>query len=176
MTGMALAIGGQHGVDDDAGDGDIEPYRIGPARKAAMRREATGEREKESNQDHGKADDGKKNVRCQQDPKIDEASDGIGPGEEQVAVQDVVDDVSDEEDARDDEGAEHAVSVCSDLAATDVTKAKDKEEGTKGIKDGGERGQEGQARSGDVNGRMIVDQPSEEERGNCTDSDDSGDD
>ena len=91
-----------------------------------MGREASCQREEERDEDHGQADDGEKNMRRQQKPEIDEARRGIGAWKEHVAVQDMVDDVGDEEDARDDERAEHAVAVFDDLASTNVAKADDR--------------------------------------------------
>ena len=68
----------------------------------------------------GRQIDGEENVRGEENPEVDEAGCGVGLGEEHVAVEDVVDDVGDEEDAGDDEGAEHAVAVRGDLAAANV--------------------------------------------------------
>ena len=58
----------------------------------------------------------KTDVRGEKNPEIDEAGCGVGPGEEHVAVEDVVDDIGDQEEARHDEGPEHAVAVGDDLA------------------------------------------------------------
>src|ERR1700678_980339 len=62
---VGLAIDSEHGVDNNAGDRDIEPDGIGPACKAAMRGKAARERKEKSNEDHGQTDDGEKNVRRQ---------------------------------------------------------------------------------------------------------------
>jgi len=172
----ALAVGSEHGVDDDAADRNVEPDGVRPARETAMRREASGEREEEGDEDHREADDGEKDMGCQQQPEIDEACGRVGFGEEHVAVQDVVDDVGDEKDARDNESAEHAVAVFDDLATTNVAKTDDQEDCAERVEDGVERGEEGQMGSSYVNGRMVVDEPREEERGDSADADDAGDD
>ena len=102
-------------------------------------------------------------MRRQQQPEINETGCGVGLGEEHVAVQNVVDDVGDEKDGRNDERAEHAVPVGNDLATTDVAETDDEEDSTERVEHGVERGKEGEARTGDVDRRMIVDQPCKEE-------------
>src|SRR5258708_2504996 len=111
-------------------------------------------------------------MRCQQNPKIDKACSWIGLGEEHVAVQDVVGDVRDEEDARHDEGAEHAVAMFDDLAAANVAITNDQKNGTERVEDGVKRWKECQVRACDVDGRMVVDKPREKERGDGADADD----
>ncbi len=64
----ALVDRGQHGVDDDAGDGDVEPDGKGPAGEASMGGEAAGEREEEGDEDHRKGDDGEEDVGGEQHP------------------------------------------------------------------------------------------------------------
>ena len=174
--GRRLAVGSEHRVDDDSADRNVEPDGVGPAREFLVCGEASGEREEEGDEDHRQADDGEKNVRRQQDPEVDEAGGGVGLGEEHVAVEDVVGDVGDEKDARDDEGAEHAVAVFDDLATTNVAEADDEEDGAERVEDGVERWKKGEVRAGDVDRRMVVDQPGEEERCDCADADDRGDD
>lgn len=49
---MASAIGCEHGVDDDAGDRDVEPNRESESGQAAVRGKATAEREKKSDKNH----------------------------------------------------------------------------------------------------------------------------
>ena len=115
-------------------------------------------------------------MREKEDPEIDEARGGMRGGEEHVAVEDVVGDVGDEEGARDNERGEHAVAVRGDVAALDVTEADEEEDGAKRIEDRVERGKEGEVRSGGVNGRMVVDQPCEEDGRDRGDADDGGDD
>ena len=141
-----------------------------------MCREASGEREEKGDEDHWQADDGEKNVRRQQEPEIDEACGWVGLGKEHVAVQHVVDDVGDEKDARDNERAEHAVAVFDDLATTNVAEADDQEDGAERVEEGVERREEGETRAGDVDRRMVVDEPREQERGDSADADDGGDD
>jgi hypothetical protein len=91
-------------------------------------------------------------------------------------MQDVVHNVSDEKDGRDDERAEHAVAVFDDLAATNVAKTDDQEDCTERVEDGVERRKKGEARAGDVNRRMVVDEPGEKERGDRADANNGGDD
>ena len=109
-------------------------------------------------------------MRGEENPEVDEAGCGVGLGEEHVAVEDVVGDVGDEEDAGDDEGSEHAVAVGDDLAAANVAEAEDEEDGAECVEDCVERGEEGEMRAGDVDGRMVVDEPGEEERGDGADA------
>ena len=45
----------QHGADDDAGDGDVEPDGVGPAGELAVRAEAAREREEECDEHQGSA-------------------------------------------------------------------------------------------------------------------------
>ena len=51
-----------------------------------------------------------------------------------------------------------------------------RKDGAESVEDGVERGKEGEMRAGDVDGRMVVDQPGEEERCDGADGDDGGDD
>ena len=57
-----------------------------------------------------------------------------------------------------------------------VSEADDEEDCAERVEDGVERGEKGEVRTGDVDRRMVVDQPREEERGNRADADDGGDD
>src|SRR3979490_578246 len=110
-----------------------------------MRGEASGEREEEGYEDHRQTDDGEEDVRRQQEPEIDEARCGVGLGEEHVAVQDMVDDVGDEKDTRNDESADHPVAVCDDLAVADIAKTNDQEDCPERVEDGVERGKKEEA-------------------------------
>src|SRR5260370_24491238 len=139
-----------------------------------MRGEASGEGEEEGDEDNRQADDGEQDVRRQQEPEVDEAGRGVGFGEEHVAVQDVVGNVSDEKDGRNDEGAEHAVAVGDDLAAADETIAGDEEDGAERVENGIERGEKSEAPAGDVDGRGGGDEPWEEGRGDGTEAADRG--
>lgn len=65
-----LAVGGEHGVDDDAAYGHIEPDGIGVAGESLVGGEATGERKKEGDQDHREGDDGGEDVWGEKDPEI----------------------------------------------------------------------------------------------------------
>ena len=112
----------------------------------------------------------------EEDPEIDEACCGMRGGEKHVAMENVVGDVGDQEGARDNERGEHAVAVCGDLAELDVTEADDEEDGAESVEDGVQRREEGEVGSGGVNGRMVVDQPCEEDRRDGGDADDGGDD
>ncbi len=52
-----LAEDRKHGVDHDARDRDVEPYRIGVPGDSAMKRKAAAEGEIERDEDHRKSDD-----------------------------------------------------------------------------------------------------------------------
>ncbi len=141
-----------------------------------MRREAAGEGEKEGDQDHRERYDGEEDVGEKENPEIEEARGGMLGGEEHVAVQDVVGDVGHEERAGHNEGREHAVAVCGDLAEPDVAEADEEEDGAECVEDGIQRGEEGEVGSGGVDGGVVVDQPCEEDGRDCGDADDGGDD
>lgn len=47
-----LAEAREHGIDDNAGDRDVEPDRKGVAGDLPVQRETAGEGEKEGNEDH----------------------------------------------------------------------------------------------------------------------------
>jgi len=125
--------------------------------------ESAGKRQEECDEDHRQTDDREQDMWREQNPEVDEACRGICLGEEHVAVQNMIGDIGDEEDARNDEGTEHAISMCGDLTATDVTISDDEEDGAQGVEDRVERWEKSQMSAGDVDRRMIVDQPCEEE-------------
>ena len=62
------------------------------------------------------------------------------------------------------------------LPAADEAKAEEKKDRAERVEDRVECGEKGELGSGDVGGRMVVDQPGEEERGDHADSDDQQDD
>jgi hypothetical protein len=67
----------QHDVGDDAGDGDVEPEREGPARDLAVLRDAAGEREEKGDQHQRQRHDGQNDVADKQ-RQIDERRACVG--------------------------------------------------------------------------------------------------
>src|ERR1700730_7065637 len=96
----------QHEVDDYVGDGDVEPDRKREARDSAMHSEAAGQREKKRGEHHGQGDNGKDDVDGQ-DGQVRGAHRAV-TGENRVAVQRVVHDVTDKKNGREYEGKQHA--------------------------------------------------------------------
>src|SRR4029077_15800941 len=57
------SIGREHGVDDDAGDRDVEPNRKSESGQAPVRGKAAAERKEKSNENHRQGHDRQTDVR-----------------------------------------------------------------------------------------------------------------
>jgi hypothetical protein len=96
--------------------------------------------------------------------------------ETHLAVESVVGDVADQEEAGYDEGAKHAGAVRVYPSALDLAEAHQEQDGAEQVQGRVQGRKEGQVRSGDVGGLVVIDKPAEEERCGHTDGDDGGDD
>ena len=93
-----------------------------------------------------------------------------------VAVEGVIGDVGDEENGGKDKRREHGRPVLADAPGADEAKTGDEGDGREGVKEGVECRKEKQVGARDIGGRMIIDEPAEEEAGDGADGDNGGDD
>ncbi len=96
--------------------------------------------------------------------------------EEHVAVQKVVCHVSYKKRAGDDESRKHAVTVGHNIPALDIVKADDQKYGAETIQHCIQCGEEREVGSCSIYRWMVVNQPGEEKRSDCTDSDNQSND
>jgi len=125
-------------IDDDAGDGDIEPDREGPAGDAAVTveflREGAGKRDQRERHD----DDGQDSMRAEQ-REIDGADPSLA-GERHDAGMQMVDHVRSEKDYRAGKSDEHANAMGSDAMAASLHIAGSEKNGARKLHDGVECG------------------------------------
>jgi hypothetical protein len=107
-----------HQVDNDAGDGDVEPKGEGPAGDEAMLIEFFEEGAAKGGKDERNDDDGKDGVRGEQG-EVDGTDPALALEVDHFPNADVVDDVGDEERAGDEEGGEHEFLVEFAFTGTD---------------------------------------------------------
>lgn len=171
---VALVDCGLHDVDDDSGDGDVEPDGEGVSGKAFMCGEASGEREKKSNEDERECDDGEEDVGEQELPV--EGPPGTEAVEVGFAVEGEVGEIGDEEDGGEEEGREHCGAMELDVPFSDVAIALDEGKGGEAVEYGVEQGQGTELGSGDVGRGVEVDEVADEGTGQGGGDDDSADD
>ena len=128
----------EHEVDDDAGDGDVEPEGEGVAGDEAMLIEFFEEGAAEGDEDERDDDDGEDGVGEEQG-EVDRANQTLSL-EGDVADAVVVDEVGDEEGAGDDERGEHEFLVELGFAVADGGVATGEENGAGTIEGGVEGG------------------------------------
>src|SRR5580692_7156623 len=128
VRGMGTsAAGGLHGVDDDAGERDVETDGEGPAGDALMGGEASGEREEEGDEDERQRDHREQDMRGQELPV--KGPERIAARKFGLAVQGEVGEVGDQEDRRKDEGGQHGHAVLRNLAGADEVEAVEQRHG-----------------------------------------------
>ena len=88
----------------------------------------------------------------------------------------VIGDVGDEEKGGKDKRREHGRPVLADAPGTDEAKTGDEGDGREGVEEGVECRKEKQVGARNIGGRMIIDEPAEEEAGDGADGDNGGDD
>jgi hypothetical protein len=93
-----------------------------------------------------------------------------------VAMEGVIGDVGDEEQGGKDKRREHGHPVLADAPGADEAETGDEGDGREGVEEGVERRKEEQVAARNVGGRMIIDEPAEEEAGNGADGNNGGDD
>jgi hypothetical protein len=164
---------GLHGIDDDSRDGDVEPDREGIAGEPLVRREATGERQKERDEDERERDDGEKDMRGEELPV--EGPPGAETVEVSFAVEGEVGQVRDQEDRREEERREHGGAMLRDAAGADEAVAEEQSDGRESVEDGVDEGQGTEVGSADIRWSVEVDEPADEGAGDHADGDDGGD-
>jgi len=126
-------------VDDDAGDGDVEPERESPAGDEAVLVEAGEEGSAKGDEDERDDDDGEDGVG-NEEGEVDGADPALAAEVDHLVDADVVDEVGDEEGAGHDEGGEHEDFVEAALAGADGGVAESEENGASTVEGGVEGG------------------------------------
>ena len=139
-----------------------------------MRGKATTEREKKSDENHRQGHDRETDVRNEQ-REVD-VTNRARALKAHVAVEGVIGDVGDEEKGGKDKSREHGRPMLADAPAANEAEAGDEGDGREGIEEGVECRKEEQMGARNIGGRMIIDEPAEEEAGDRADSDNGGDD
>ena len=144
----------QHPIDNNAGEGDVEPDGESVAGDFAVCGEAAleGAGEGEDGED---GDGGGEDGVGEEDGEIDGAN-GSGTGEADRADFEVVDEVGDEEDDADAEGGEHGVFVGFALAVADEDVAGDEQHGGEGVKRGVDGGEGAVVHGGELGGGRLA--------------------
>ena len=127
-------------VDEDAGDGDVEPEREGPAGDATMKLELAAQGAADGEDHQGNDGHGKYGVTDEQG-EVDGADISL-PLEADRADLKMVNHIGDEEGGAADERGDHASAVDVDATAQDGKVAGEEKQGTRGV----ERGVEGGVR------------------------------
>ena len=138
-----------------------------------MRGKATAEREKKSDENHRQGHDRKTDVRDEQ-REVDVTNRALAQ-KAHVAVEGVIGDVGDQEKGGKDKGREHGRPVLADPPGADEAETGHEGDGGEGVKQGVECGKEEQVRARNIGGRMIIDEPAEEEAGDDADRNHSSD-
>src|ERR1700737_3237392 len=124
---VASTIGREHSVDDDAADRDVEPNREGESGQAPVRKKATAEREKKSDENHRQGYDRETNVRDEQ--REVEVTNRALALKAHVAVQGVIGDVGDKEKRGKDKRREHGRPVLGYAPSADEAETGDQGDG-----------------------------------------------
>ena len=135
---------------------------------------ATAQREKKSDENHRQGDDRETDVRDEQ-REVDITNRALAL-KAHVAVKGVIGDVCNQEKRGKDKRREHGRPVLADALGANEAETDDEGDGGEGVEQGVERRKEEQVRARNVGGCMIINEPTEEEAGNGTDSDYNGDD
>ncbi len=136
----ALVDGSLHEVDDDSGDGDVEPDGEGVAGELLVGGEASGEGEEKGDEDEGQCNHGEQDVGGEELPV--EGPPGAEAVEMGVAVESMVGDVADEEGRRKDERGEHGIAVFENLPVADEVEADEQGDGAEAIEERVDAGEE----------------------------------
>ena len=139
-----------------------------------MRAKATTEREKKSDENHRQGHDRETDVRDEQ-REVD-VTNRARALKAHVAVEGVIGDVGDEEKGGKDKRREHRCPVRADAPGADEAETGDEGDGREGVEESVERRKEKQVGARNIGGRMIIDEPAEEEAGDGADGDNGGDD
>ncbi len=165
---------GLHPVDNDSGDGDIEPDGEGIACHFFVDREAACERKEEGDEDQWERQHRKNDVGGQELPvKRPPGAEAIEMG---LAMKIEIDEVGDKEDRREEECGEHRRAVLCDAAGADEAVSEDQRDGREGVEDCVDQRERAQLSSCDVGRGVKVDEPADERAGDGADRDDGGND
>src|SRR6516165_194853 len=126
-------------VDDDAGDGDVEPEGKGPAGDKAVLIEAFEPSATERDDDERHDSDRQQSVR-DQNGEVDRADPALSLEEDHLVNAEMVNHVGNQESTGDDHGGDHEDFVDVALAGTDGGVTGGKENGTGAVKRGVEGG------------------------------------
>jgi hypothetical protein len=174
VISIASSIGGEHGVDNDAADRDVEPNRKSESGQPPVRGKATAEREKKSNENHRQSHHRKADVR-NEEREVDATNRALTL-KAHVAMEGVIGDVGDEKEGGKDKRREHGRPVLPDALGTDEAETDDEGDGGKCVEQGVECRKEEQVGARDIDWCMIIDEPAEEEAGEGADGDNGGND
>ena len=170
----ASSIGREHGVDDHATDRDVEPNRESESGQTPVRGKATTQREKKSDENHWQGHDRETDVRDEQ-REVD-VTNRARALKAHVPVEGVIGDVGDKEKGGKDKRREHGRPVLVDAPGANEAETGDEGDGRQGIEEGVECRKEEQVGARNIGGRMIIDEPAEEEAGDSADGDNGSDD
>ena len=139
-----------------------------------MRGKATTEREKKSDENHWQGHDRETDVRDEQ-REVD-VTNRTRALKAHVPVEGVIGDIADEEKGGKDKRREHGRPVLADAPGADEAETGDEGDRREGIEEGVECRKEEQVGARNIGGRMIIDEPAEEEACDSADGDNGGDD
>ena len=128
-----------HEIYDDAGDGNVEPQRQGPARDDAVLVETLQPGATQRDDDHGNDNDGENGVRGKQS-EINGADPTLALEVNYLTDAYVVDDIGNQERAGDEEGGDHELLVKRNLPGTDGRIAGGEQNGASAVESGVECG------------------------------------
>src|SRR5260221_13170834 len=154
---VASSIGREHGVDDDAGDRDVEPNWKSESGQAPVRGKATAEREEKSDENHRQGHDRETDVRDEQ-RKVEITNRALAL-KTHVAVEGVIGDVGDEEKGGKDKRCEHGRPVLADALNADETETGDEGDGGEGIEQCVECRKEEQVGARNIGSSVMIDEP-----------------
>ena len=141
---VASSIGREHGVDDDAGDRDVEPNRKSESGQAPVRGKAAAERKEKSNENHRQGHDRETDVRDEQ-REVDVSNRTLAL-KTRVTVEGVIGDIGHEEKGGKDKRREHGRPVLADALGANEAETDDEGDGGEGVEQGVERRKEEQVR------------------------------
>ena len=128
-----------HEIDDNAGDGDVEPEGEGPAGDEAVLVETLQPSAAQSDDDHGHDDNGENGVG-QEQSEVDGANPTLTLEMDHLMGASVVDEIGNQEGAGNEESGDHEFLVERDFAGTNRGIAGDEEYSADAVEGGVEGG------------------------------------
>lgn len=123
----------QEPIDDHAGNGHVEPDRVGPLRNSPMLRETTPESKTQSYEYEGQADDGQNRVR-NQNAEIDWPDPSLAAESNESSVEMEIQ-IEAEENRGAGERGQHADLVRDNLPAQNEAQAEEEENSGRSVQD-----------------------------------------